>query len=124
MIGFVMVGTNDLKISEIFYDKILTLLGFIKVVITERYIGYAKKNNSDDVTFYITKPHNEKIATNGNGTMIAFLADSSKIVDKFHDVALNNGAKNDGFPGQRHGKDYYAYIRDPNDNKICVFAKS
>jgi hypothetical protein len=26
-------------------------------------------------------------------------------------------------PGPRHGKDYYAYLRDLDGNKICIFKK-
>ena len=124
MIGFVMIGTNDLKTSSNFYDAILFPLGIIKVMSAQRYIGYAKKNSPEKVELYITKPYNKKPATNGNGTMIAFKTDSRTNVDKFHAIALENGGINEGLPGLRHDSNYYAYIRDSEGNKICAFTSN
>jgi|TARA_B110000881_G_C18306954_1_gene379923 catechol 2,3-dioxygenase-like lactoylglutathione lyase family enzyme len=119
--GFIMIGTNNLATSSKFYDLIFAPLDLIKVLTTERYIGYAQKNIPGDIVFYITKPFNKEPATYGNGTQISLLADSKEAVDKFHQVALNNGARNEGSPGIRSG-DYYAYIRDPDGNKICAYS--
>ena len=124
MIGFTMIGSNDLRASSNFYDSILFPLGIIKVLSTERYIGYAKKNNPEKIELYVTKPHNKEPATNGNGTMIALLADSRVNVDKFHAIALENGGVNEGLPGPRHDNSYYAYIRDVDGNKICAYTTS
>ena len=62
MIGFVMVGTNDLQVSSKFYDEVLAPLGLVKVETSETYIGYAQKNNQEEVEFYITKPFNKENA--------------------------------------------------------------
>ena len=119
-----MIGTNHLQASSKFYDKILTPLGLIKVESTKRYIGYAHKNNTEEIEFYITKPFNNEKATYGNGTQVSFLADSIALVDKFHAIALKNGALNEGLPGPRpsSSKIYYAYIRDLDGNKICAYS--
>ena len=119
VIGFVMVGTNDLEKSSKFYDLILAHLGMKRVTITERYIGYGL-NEDDGVKFYITKPHNKENATVGNGTMVALSAETKEAVDKFHSVALENGATNEGNPGPRSDGNYYAYIRDLDGNKITA----
>ena len=37
IVGFVMVGTNDLEKSREFYDAVLVHLELRKVTITERY---------------------------------------------------------------------------------------
>jgi hypothetical protein len=37
------------------------------------------------------KPYNKKAASIGNGTMIAFLADTKKQVDQFYAIGLKNG---------------------------------
>ena len=91
MIGFVMVGTNDLQASSKFYDVVLAPLGLIKVETSETYVGYAQKNNQEKVEFYITKPFNKEKATYGNGTQVSFLTDSKASVDSFHVIALKNG---------------------------------
>ena len=124
MIAFVTIGTNNLEISSKFYDKILFPLGIIQIESDERYIGYAKKNTPNKIELYIMKPYNKKTASIGNGTMIAFLAESKDIVNKFHVIGLENGALDEGTPGPRHGNDYYAYIRDLDGNKICAYSNN
>ena len=125
VIGFVMVGTNNLEKSIKFYDVILSHLGMKKVTITERYIGYGHSSEDDGVKFYITKPHNKENATAGNGTMVALSAETKEAVDKFHKTALENGAVDEGKPGVRSDGNYYGYIRDHDGNKItarCVIS--
>ena len=124
MIGFVMVGTNNLEKSSKFYDAVLCPLGIIKIYSGDRNIGYASRDNPDLIKFYITKPQNKELATNGNGTMIALMTDSREKVDKFHSIALKNGGVNEGLPGQRHDNNYYAYIRDGDGNKVCAYCTS
>ena len=118
--SFVMVGTNDFEKSSKFYDAIFIHLKIRKVISTERYVGYANLNNPHEVEFYITKPQNKKPATIGNGTMIAFLAETKEAVNKFHVTALKNGAVDEGAPGIREDGNYYAYVRDLDGNKITA----
>jgi len=120
VIGFVMVGTNDLEKSSKFYDAVLVHLGLKKVAITERYIGYGHSSDDDQVKFYITKPLNKKTATFGNGTMVALSANTKEAVDKFYATALENGATDEGKPGARSDGNYYGYIRDLDGNKITA----
>jgi len=120
VIGFVMVGTNDLEKSSKFYDAILAHLGMKRVTITERYIGYGHSNEDSGVKFYITKPHNKENANAGNGTMVALSAETKEAVDKFHKTALENGATDEGAPGPRSDGNYYGYIRDHDGNKITA----
>ena len=119
VIGFVMVGTNDLEKSSKLYDAILAHLGMKRVTITERYIGYGYSED-DGAKLYITKPHNKENATVGNGTMVALFADSKEAVNKFHAAAIKNGAINEGAPGIRSDGNYYGYIRDNDGNKIAA----
>ena len=124
LFGFVMVGSNDLIASAKFYDSIFIPLGIKKVKTTDNYIGYAQDNNLSEIEFYVTKPYNKEIATYGNGTMISFQAGSAKAVDGFHASALENGGIDEGLPGIRSDGNYYAYIRDPEGNKICAKCNS
>ena len=59
IVGFVMVGTNDLEKSREFYDAVLVHLELRKVTITERYIGYGHSDDDLAVKFYITKPYDK-----------------------------------------------------------------
>ena len=128
VIGFVMVGTNDLDKAGKFYDAVLSHLGLKRVTVkADRYIGYGHSNNASDVKFYVTKPHNKKEATIGNGSMVALSAESIEAVNKFHSVALENGAMSEGEPGERSDGNYYGYIRDLDGNKLtarCVSEKN
>ena len=118
-ISFVMVGTNDLDKSSKFYDQVLANLGMKRVTVTERYIAYSHSSGDDSLKFYITKPQNKENATAGNGTMVALSAETKEAVDKFHKIALENGAMDEGKPGLRSDGNYYSYIRDLDGNKIA-----
>ena len=54
VIGFVMIGTNDLEKSSKFYDAVLVHLGLKRVTNTERYIGYGHSSDDDHVTVSYT----------------------------------------------------------------------
>ena len=120
ILSFAMLGSNDFKKSSKFYDNIFEPLKIKKIVITENYVGYGHFNEPNEVKFYLCKPHNGEPATNGNGTMIAFLAGTKDAVNQFHKIALENGAADEGPPGIRSDGNYYAYIRDFDGNKIAA----
>ena len=118
-----MVGTNDIESANKFYDIVLGTLNLTKAYEDTKCIGYAKDTALEEIEFYITKPANKETASFGNGTQISFYADNKIKVDKFHEVALKAGGKNEGLPGLRpqNGNVYYAYIRDLDGNKICAY---
>ena len=72
MIGFVMVGTNNLDKAINFYDKLLNTIDLQRVVTNEKYAGFASKEKPTEVEFYVTNPVNKEKATFGNGTQISF----------------------------------------------------
>jgi catechol 2,3-dioxygenase-like lactoylglutathione lyase family enzyme len=122
MIGFVMIGTNNLDKATKFYDTLLDVIELERVVTNEKYIGYASKEKSDEIEFYVTNPVNKEKATFGNGTQISFLINSKDLVNSFYNVGIKLGGKDEGAPGIRSG-DYYCYFRDLDGNKICAFTK-
>ena len=122
MIGFVMVGTNDLNKAINFYDVLLEIIDLKRAVTNEKYAGYSLKENSEDIEFYVTNPANKEKATFGNGTQISFLVKSKETVNKFYNLGIKLGGKDEGPPGIRSG-DYYCYFRDLDENKICAFSK-
>ena len=122
MIGFVMVGTNNLAKAINFYDTLLNTIELQRVVTNEKYAGYASKNKPEEVEFYVTNPVNQEKATFGNGTQISFLVKSKDLVNNFYNTGLKLGGKDEGAPGIRSG-DYYCYFRDLDGNKVCAFTK-
>ena len=122
MIGFVMVGTNNLDKAIGFYDVLLETIELKRTVTNEKYAGYSSKNKSGNVEFYVTNPANKETATFGNGTQISFIVNSEESVNRFYNTGIKLGGKDEGPPGIRSG-DYYCYFRDLDGNKICAFAK-
>jgi catechol 2,3-dioxygenase-like lactoylglutathione lyase family enzyme len=122
MIGFVMIGTNDLKKAIKFYDVLLKTIELKRIITNEKYAGYSSKRKPENIEFYITNPVNKEKATYGNGTQISFIVKSKEIVDNFYNLGIKLGGKDEGTPGIRSG-DYYCYIRDLDGNKICLFAR-
>ncbi|MDC2969193.1 VOC family protein [Candidatus Pelagibacter sp.] len=126
MIGYVMVGTNDLDKSIKFYDELLEVLDLERIEKDDVCAGYSQKNNNGKIEFYVTKPFNKEKATVGNGSQISFQTSSRELVDKFHDVGIKLGGASEGSGGERpEGSGvYYSYIRDLDGNKICAFTNS
>ena len=126
MIGYVMVGTNNLNDAITFYDKVLEVIGLDRnETIEDDYAAYGAKGTKD-IEFYVTKPFNKEDATFGNGTQITFLTSSRSQVDKFHEIGLKAGGTSEGSGGERpEGSGvYYSYLRDLDGNKICAFTDS
>ena len=126
MIGYVMVGTNNLDKAIIFYDEVLKIINLSRKDTDEFCAGYTQRNGNGSIEFYVTKPANKKTATFGNGTQVSFLVSSREIVDKFHEIALKAGGTSEGSGGERpEGSGvYYSYIRDLDGNKICAFTNN
>ena len=122
MIGFVMVGTNNLNKAISFYDVLLETINLKRIVTNEKYAGYSSNEYPENIEFYVTNPANKEKATYGNGTQISFLVNSKDTVDKFYNLGIKLGGKDEGAPGIRSG-DYYCYLRDLDENKVCAFAK-
>ena len=126
MIGYVMVGTNNLDKAIIFYDEVLKIINLTRKDTDDVCAGYTQNNGDGSIEFYVTKPANKKTATFGNGTQVSFLVSSREIVDKFHEIALKAGGTSEGSGGERpEGSGvYYSYICDLDGNKICAFTNN
>ena len=126
MIGYVMVGTNNLDKSIKFYDEVLEIIGLIRVDKDDVCAGYAQKSEPKSIKFYVTNPLDKEKATIGNGSQVSFLTTSRSMVDKFHEIGLKAGGTSEGLGGERpEGSGvYYSYIRDLDGNKICAFTNN
>jgi predicted lactoylglutathione lyase len=120
MIGYVTLGTNDLKRAAEFYDALLADVGAKRMMENDQFIAWGTQPNLPGLG--VTKPFDKKAATAGNGVMVAFGVDSSEKVDALHRKALELGGKDEGAPGPR-GEGFYAgYFRDLDGNKLNFFA--
>jgi predicted lactoylglutathione lyase len=120
MLGYVTIGSNDLKRSYAFFDAVFEPLGGKRLIEGDRSVIYGVKRPS----IMVCTPYDEGQATSGNGAMTALAARSRDQVDAVHARALEMGATCDGPPGVR-GDDpngfYGAYFRDLDGNKFCAY---
>ena len=120
MIVNVCFGTNDLVRGAKFYDAIAAELGLERYMDTGKAIGW--RNPAVGIGFAITLPFDGKPASVGNGVMATIGAANRDQVDKVHALALANGGSDEGPPGVRANGFYAAYFRDPDGNKLNIFA--
>jgi len=121
MIDHVGFAVSDIARSRAFYDAALKPLGLAVIMETTpeqnvsggTALGYGKDGNP-----FFWVGDNEKV---GEGTHIAFGADSRAQVEDFHRAALAAGGKDNGAPGPRrhYGPNYYAaFVFDPDGMNI------
>lgn len=123
MIGYVVLGTNDLERSAKFYDELLAEMGVTRMMELGGR-GYAWAAAMDKPMLCVMEPHNGQPATVGNGAMAAISVDSRELVDQIHKKAIELGGSDEGTPGLRaEGGDgfYAAYFRDLDGNELDVF---
>jgi len=125
MIGYLMIGTNDLAQSLSFYDAVFAPLGYQKVEIKERYVGYGDPSTGNGTEFYVTGPYDRQPATTGNGTMVAFPVPTLSVLHEIYQISEDKGGAKDGAPGPRlaDSPTHYAYVRDPAGNKLAFYCE-
>jgi catechol 2,3-dioxygenase-like lactoylglutathione lyase family enzyme len=133
MFTYVYLGTNDLERATRFYDAAMASLGLRRCVTNDPEWdrisagwGTYEDGGVRELALWVGKPFDQRAATTGNGTMIAFKARSWKEVDEFHAAALASGGTSEGAPGLRlhYGPDFYAaYVRDLDGNKLAAVCR-
>jgi catechol 2,3-dioxygenase-like lactoylglutathione lyase family enzyme len=116
MFSHVMVGSNDLERSRKFYDA---LFGKPARTDDKGRLSYGRRGS----VFMVSNPIDGQAATFANGGTIGFGFDSPEDVDAWHAAGCANGGRScEDPPGYREnafGKLYLAYLRDPDNNKLC-----
>jgi len=123
MIGYVVLGTNDLPRASAFYDTLLAEMGVSRMMEFGQR-GYAWAAAMDQPMLCIMTPYDGKPATVGNGVMVGISVASRELVDRMHQKALELGGADEGAPGLRAegGEGFYAaYFRDLDGNKLDLF---
>jgi len=119
VISHITLGTNDTERAGGFYNEVLGVLGFERL---PKPAGKPPAYEKDGMpTIYLYPPEDGRPATWGNGSHIAFVAETREAVRAFHEAALRLGGCCSGEPGMRphYGEHYYAaYVRDPDGNKL------
>jgi len=117
--NYFVLGTNDLEASVHFYNALFETSEVSQTFSTERMTYW----QGADFTFAIATPFNTERATNGNGTMVGFRAESVDDVQRLHTKVLELGGSCEGQPDHR-GPMYSAYARDLDNNKLAFYIES
>jgi catechol 2,3-dioxygenase-like lactoylglutathione lyase family enzyme len=118
MFSHVTLGTNDWAAVKPFWAAVMEALS---IPVMFEYDGGIAYGEATGPKLFVGPPFDGQPATNGNGTHVAFIADSRAKVDAFYAAAMANGGSDEGPPGPRphYHKNYYgAYVRDPDGNKL------
>lgn len=96
MIAYSTLGTNDMDRSIAFYDAVFGALGAVREVTSSTWTRYGRPGERAKVC--LTIPFDQRSASGGNGTMLAFEAHDYAAVDAFHAAALALGGTDEGLP--------------------------
>lgn len=118
MISYVMIGSNDLQRSKVFYEPFFELIGFQQEYEFAGQICWGHREGGCKII--VTRPYDGRMAKPGNGTMVSLGLGSKEFVDNAYSVAIESGGESEGKPGLRGRSFYGAYFRDPDGNKIAV----
>lgn len=121
MFSHVMIGSNDLARSKIFYDALFAAMdGAPGTEDARGRLIYAHRGGR----LMITRPIDGAPATAANGGTIGFSMDAPERIEAWHRAGVaNGGTAVEEAPGERAGSSvrlYLAYLRDPDGNKLCA----
>ena len=119
MLSYITIETNDMEKALAFYDVLIEELGGTRAfeAPTGQFYGFGQGS-----LLGVFHPADGAVATGGNGTMLAFKVESPERVKQIYAKALSLGATDEGAPGPRGDRGFYAsYFRDLDGNKICVY---
>lgn len=117
MIDHVSIPVANLDSAAVFYEAVLSTLGYAKLEARLATVAFGKRYSE----FWLNHRPDMRPQPDDRGAHVALRASSREMVDAFYAAALANGATSDGAPGLRpqHGDGYYAaYIRDPDGNRV------
>jgi catechol 2,3-dioxygenase-like lactoylglutathione lyase family enzyme len=117
MIDHISVAVSNLDASAHFYQAVLGAIGYQKLVVRPRTIGFGKSYPE----FWLNLRGSLAPIGADSGAHAALRVRTSELVDAFHAAAVAAGGRCDGAPSLRpqHGQGYYAaFICDPDGNRI------
>ncbi len=126
MSSYLTFGTNNFDESKVFYDAVLSTIGWSSHAEFPGWRAYSEGGKGEGCTIWLCTPFDGEKATAGNGTMFGFMVTSREQVDAFHATAMAHGGQDEGAPGLRldYGPGWYAaYLRDPTGNKFAVVCR-
>lgn len=124
MFSHVMVGSNDIDRAKKFYDAVFGAMGAQPGTVDPKGRLIYTHNGG---RFMVSKPIDGQKACHANGGTVGFTMSGPDQADAWHKAGVANGGKSiEEPPGIRQGAAgpmYLAYLRDPDGNKLCAFAR-
>ena len=121
MLDHVGFAVADAERSRRFYEQALAPLGItliMSVTPEQTEAGGTAHGFGSDGKPYFWIGDNERV---GEGTHVAFAAETRAVVDAFYEAALAAGGRDNGAPGLRphyHPNYYGAFVLDPDGMNI------
>lgn len=123
LIGYTILGTNDLERGMAFYDELFARIGIGRLWAHDNMAAWGSSRS--DPAFCLAKPFDGAAASVSNGGMIALRVKNHASVDDLHATALALGGADEGKPGPRGDHGFYgAYFRDLDGNKLNAYVPS
>ena len=119
MIGYLIVGTNDLPKAAAFYDELFALVGGARMMEEDTFVAWT--NGKPGAAFAVSKPFDGNAASVGNGSMAAISVATEGEVKAVYAKAIELGGTDEGEPGPRGDNFYAGYFRDLDGNKLNVY---
>ena len=119
MIDHVSIAVKDLDVSTKFYEELLSVIGFSKLIEKKGTVGFGKKYPE----FWLNERKNLNDSQISDGFHVCLRAASVELVNNFYNKAIELSARSGGEPGLReeYSATYYAaFIIDNDGNKIEV----
>ncbi|WP_052172435.1 VOC family protein [Psychroserpens jangbogonensis] len=127
IIGHIILNVKEFNDSELFYDKILTEMGFEIDHVSEGDFGIMKSYKQGEHNLYIRfdrTEKSEKFVRNVGLDHLAFELNSETEVDKIYELINKLNVKITREPKKypEYSESYYAfYFRDPNGIPLEVY---
>lgn len=117
LINHISLSVCSLDASTQFYEAVLATIGWGKLVVTPKSVGFGREY----VCFWLDHRPETPAAGRDPANYIALQAQSTKHVDRFHRTALKHGGTDDFAPGllaSSLSKVHAAFVKDPEGNRI------
>jgi catechol 2,3-dioxygenase-like lactoylglutathione lyase family enzyme len=120
MFSHIMVGSNDIARSKIFYDALFGAMGGKPG--TEDAKGRLIYSHNGGLLL-VSKPIDGEPATHSNGGTIGFAMADPEQANAWHKAGVAHGGTAIEDPPGPRGQLYLAYLRDPDGNKLCALRR-
>jgi catechol 2,3-dioxygenase-like lactoylglutathione lyase family enzyme len=121
LIGYVTLGTNDVKRAAAFYDAVLAHIGATRCREQEMFVAWRISPGQPELC--LIQPYDGNEATVGNGVMVGIPSGTPEKIHAAYYRAIELGAQDEGPPGLReYSPGFYAgYVRDLDGNKLVFY---